>query len=82
VVRGISAPLSGSIQEIAAATQIYELSPAVAIGMLIGADIAPTDPAVIRARDMRAKVAGGLDLAAAPSGEPHAECGGGPGICG
>ena len=39
-------------QEIAAAAQPNELSPAVAIGRLIGADIVPTDPAVIRARDM------------------------------
>lgn len=59
-------------QEIAAAAQPNELSPAVIIGMPVGADTSPTDPAVIRARDMRAEVAGGIDLVATPSGEPHA----------
>jgi hypothetical protein len=59
-------------QEIGAAAQPNKLSPAVIIGMPVGADTSPTDLAVIRARDMRAEVAGGIDLVATPSGEPHA----------
>jgi hypothetical protein len=41
-----------------------ELSPAAPIGMAIGADVAPVDPAVVGTRDLRAKVARAIDLAA------------------
>jgi hypothetical protein len=58
--------------ERAAIAQTYELSPAAAIGMAVGVDIAPTHPAVIQTSVMRAAVAGGIDLAATPSGQQHA----------
>jgi hypothetical protein len=38
----------------------------------IGADIPEADPAVIRTGSMRAKVVGGIDLAATASGHDHA----------
>jgi hypothetical protein len=39
--------------------------------MAVGANITEVDPTVIRAGDVRAEVAGGIDLAATPSGERH-----------
>jgi hypothetical protein len=53
------------------AAQTHELSPAAAIGMTIGANIAKADPAVIRTSDIRAEVAGGLDLAPTAASERH-----------
>ena len=58
-------------QEIPAAAQTQELSPAASIGVAGGADVPEADPAVIRTGSMRAKVAGGIDLAATASGHEH-----------
>jgi hypothetical protein len=58
-------------QEITPATETYQLSPPSSIGVAIGADITPADPAVIRTGGMRAEMAGGLNLAATTSDQEH-----------
>src|SRR5215510_3462727 len=57
------------LEEITVAAQTHELSPAPSSRMTVGTDITEADPAVIRTRSMRAKMAGGIDLAATASGQ-------------
>jgi hypothetical protein len=59
------------LEEITAAAQTHELSPATSSGMTVGAAITEADPAVIRTSSMRAKMAGGIDLAVMASGQDH-----------
>jgi hypothetical protein len=56
------------LEELTAAAQPDELPPAASSGMTAGADITEADPTVMRTRSMRAKMAGGSDLAATASG--------------
>ena len=48
------------------AAQAIELSPVFAIGMAVRADVAPVDPATIRAMVLWTEVAGGVDLTDLP----------------
>jgi hypothetical protein len=59
------------LEEITVAAQTNELSPPSSIGVAVGADIPEADSTVIRTGSMRAKVAGGIDLAATASGKTH-----------
>src|SRR5262249_38540263 len=55
-----------ALQEVAATGDAEQLPPGAAIGMAIGAEIAPADPAAIGTVRVRAEMGGGVDLAAAP----------------
>lgn len=59
------------LEEIPVTAQTYALSLATAMRMPVGADIPAADPAMIRTRDMRAEMAGGVDLAATTTGHEH-----------
>src|SRR5439155_383725 len=68
-----------SLQEIATTDHTQQLPPGTTIGMAIGAEIAPSRPSPIGTVRVRAEMAGGVDLAAAPSRRHDAwwrSCGG------
>jgi len=67
------------LQKIAMTDHTQELSPGTPIGMAIGAEIAPANPASIGTIWVRAEVHRGIDVAAAPPREHEARgrsCGG------
>ena len=59
-------------QEIPAATQTLELSPATAMGMAVGTEIPVANPAVIRTGGTRAAVVSRSDVAGTPAGATQA----------
>ena len=54
------------LEKIVTTDHTQQLPPGTAIGMAIGAEIAPADPAPIGTVRVRAEVRRGIDLAAAP----------------
>jgi hypothetical protein len=54
------------LEKVAATGDTQQLLPRTTIGMAIGAEIAPADPAAIGTVWVRAEMGGGVDLAAAP----------------
>src|SRR5260370_30163941 len=54
------------LQKIATTDHTQQLPPGTAIGMAIGAEIAPSRPSPIGTVRVRAEMGGGVDLAAAP----------------
>ena len=57
--------------EVTFTADAIQLAPGTAIGMAIGAEIAPSDPAPIGTVRVRAEVRRGIDLPAASSREDH-----------
>src|SRR5262249_57959021 len=53
-------------EKIAATHDAQQLAPGTAVGMAVGAEIAPADPALIRTVRVRAEMHRGIHLAAAP----------------
>ena len=67
------------LEKVATTDHTQQLPPGTTIGMAIGAEIAPADPAPIGTVRVRAEMGGGVDLAAAPSRRHDARwrsCGG------
>src|SRR5262249_6686842 len=60
------------LQKIAATDDTEQLAPGTTIGMAVGAEIAPADPAAIGTIRVRAEVHRGVELAAAPPRGDHA----------
>src|SRR5262249_36350007 len=68
------------LQKVAATDHTQELSPGAPIGMAIGAEIPPADPAPRGTIWVRAEVHRGIDVAAAPPRGPEARGGSGGGV--
>ena len=58
---------AAGLEKIAPTGHTQQLPPGTAIGMAIGPEIAPADPAAIGTVRVRAEVCRGVDLASAPS---------------
>ena len=54
------------LQKVAVTSDAQQLPPGTAIGMVIGTQVAPADPAAIHTVWIGAEMAGGVDLAASP----------------
>src|SRR6266446_3344247 len=54
------------LEKVAAADHTQPLPPGTATGMAIGADIPPSDPALVPTVRIRAEMGGGVDLASSP----------------
>ena len=55
------------LEKIATTAPTQQLPPGTATGMAIGADIPPSDPALVPTVRIRAEMGGGVDLAPSPS---------------